>query len=242
MKIVGTTKLHVEPSRCDVNGNAPLTYLVDVMLQAATKNAAQNGFGFDWMDEIKRAWVISRMGFYVNRYPIYDEEVEIRTWVSSVDMIFTRRNFDIVDGNGYSLVQGQSFWAAIDKETRRPCDLTEMGNGRLGTVVTSDPDGYAVPRLKKLRDAAGEVIEEYMPAYSDIDLNGHFNSVKYMEHAVNLFSDDLLSGKEIKGMEVVFQQETRPGTRMGFIKDGSLVDIINMGDGSRLCRLDFKID
>ncbi|MBP5741936.1 MAG: hypothetical protein J6W49_00635, partial [Paludibacteraceae bacterium] len=72
------------------------------------------------------------------------------------------------------------------------------------------------------------------------DVNRHFNSVKYIEHALDLYDEELFSGKEVKEMEVVFLNETLAGTKMAFCKENGLVDIKNADNGDSLCRLSFK--
>lgn len=237
---VGEFPIIIEPSRCDFNGNAPLTYLCDKALQVATIHAHRNGFGFDVMDSIRKAWVISRMGFYITRYPAHDEHVTYRTWVNSVERLFTRRNFEIIDDNGYSIMQAQSFWAAIDFDTRRPTDLTEMNNGALMPTITPDSEEYNAPRLRKIPAVESQPVFTHKAVYSDIDVNRHFNSVKYIEHALDLYDEELFSGKEVKEMEVVFLNETLAGTNMAFCKENGIVDIKNADNGDSLCRLSFK--
>ena len=239
---IGKLDFVIEPSRCDFNGNAPVTYICDKALQAATIHADRREFGFDVMESLQKAWVISRMGFYFTRMPSHNENVSILTWVNSVEKYFTRRNFEMIDENGFSIMQAQSMWAAIDFNTRRPTDRNTMNDSKLMKYLMQDPEGYAVPRLKKIPAVECDPAFTHKAVYSDIDLNRHFNSVKYIEHALNLFDEELFSGHEVKSLEVVYLNETLAGTEMLFCRDGGTVDIKRDYDLSSLCRLSFSFD
>ena len=99
-----------------------------------------------------------------------------------------------MDGNGKTFGYARSIWAAIDVETRRP---TLLDIARLSAYVTDRP----CPIEKPGKIAAVENETEGVPyfiKYSDLDINGHLNSIKYMEHLLDLFDLDLFKTKDIK--------------------------------------------
>jgi len=54
----------------------------------------------------------------------------------------------------------------------------------------------------------------YTVRYSDIDINKHMNSVKYIEHAVNIFDLDIFKEKIIHKFEIVFLVEGMFGDKL----------------------------
>jgi acyl-ACP thioesterase len=43
--------------------------------------------------------------------------------------------------------------------------------------------------------------------YSDLDINGHFNSIKYIEHFVDAFPLDMFKSREIRRFEISYLSE-----------------------------------
>lgn len=231
---VGTYPYWMEPARCDLHGNAPLSYLFGILLEIAAHHSEDRGFGYEVMTERRRAWVLSRIGIYVHRYPRHDENVECKTWVEDVERIFTRRCFAILGADGEVLLRAQSYWAAIDMLTRRPTDIAEMDPSILQLLVTDAP--YPMPVLSKLPVVECENPISYMPQYSDFDINRHFNSVKYVEHLLNLYGEELLEGKTVNSFEIVYLKEALPHDRLLLLRDGDNVEMVHKETGKSICK------
>ena len=67
---------------------------------------------------------------------------------------------------------------------------------------------------------------EYQTKYSDIDINGHVNSIKYIEHILDLFPMETFKDKQIKRFEMAYVAESYYGDTLLFYKeekeDGSI--------------------
>ena len=238
---IGKVDIIIDGARCDNSGCAPMTYIVVALLKAATQHAQGNLFGFDEMANLGKTWVLSRMGVYVTRYPKHDEPIRVETWISDVQSIFTRRNFALIDQDNEAIVTAQSYWAAIDLETRRPTNLLDINDGILKEYIIKREE-YETPIMKRIAGVESEPIKIYYPQYSDIDINTHFSSIKYIEHAINTFGEELLTGSIIRDMSIVYSAETFPGTPIAFCKKDHLIEIKNHETGNSICRIDFTID
>jgi acyl-ACP thioesterase len=58
----------------------------------------------------------------------------------------------------------------------------------------------------------------YSVRYSDIDINKHMNSVKYMEHIVNTFDLNIFKEKFIHKFEIVYLLEGTFGDKLKLYK------------------------
>ncbi len=237
MEKIGSIKFLIEPGHCDINGRANLTYLLDQMLKLATVHADSHGFGYRQLSEQNLAWVISRIGIFCQHYPSNNDEIELITWVSSFDRFFVQRNFACIDSDGKVIVKAVSFWAAIDIQTRRPANLMELQSGHMADVITCPEQDIVLPRLFKIPSVELPPVLSYVPQYSDIDINRHFNSLKYVEHALNLFSADLLSGTSIQSLEIVYLAEILPNMQINFHKDNNTVELKNAANAQSMCRM-----
>ena len=110
--------------------------------------------------------------------PEINENYTLTTWIESYNRRFSERNFVITGDGGKTFGYARSIWAAIDVETRRPTLLDVAG---LSAYVMDRP----CPIEKPGKIAAVENDTEGIPyviKYSDLDINGHLNSIKYMGH------------------------------------------------------------
>ena len=95
-------------------------------------------------------------------------------------------------------------------DTRRPTNLLELDG--LARYLCPEPmpiEGTRkIPRLHEDDAPAGK----FTVRYSDIDINGHLNSVKYVEHFVDLFDMEQFRTGDIRRFEINYVSEARFGT------------------------------
>ena len=114
------------------------------------------------------------------------EKFAVETWVENVYRLFTDRNFAIRGADGRTLGYARSVWAMISMNTRRPADLLALHGGSIVDYICPEqPCPIAKPGRIKVTASAPQ--GEFTARYSDIDINGHFNSIRYIEHILDLF-------------------------------------------------------
>ena len=60
---------------------------------------------------------------------------------------------------------------------------------------------------------------EYRTKYSDIDINGHVNSIKYIEHILDLFPIEVFKEKRVKRFEMAYVAESYYGDTLSFYRE-----------------------
>ena len=231
---VGVFHFETESYLLDFRGRVTIPMIGNYMMHAASNHASQRGFGFSDMTEKHTAWVLSRMAIEINRYPEMSEPVTLYTWIDEVGRIFTSRCFELNDASGAVLGYARSVWAAIDMQTRRPTPLDVEAL----SVYVSDRD---CPMEKPCKIAPEDDSEgmPYNVKYSDLDINGHFNSIKYIEHLLDLFELDLFSKKEVRRFDISYLSEGRYDMPLTLHKKETAPDKYNMAicyDGKAICR------
>lgn len=212
---IGVYPFTIDAYLCDFRGKATLPMLGNFMLQVATKHAEERGFGFNSMEGQKRVWVLSRMAIEIFEYPKNDSSIKVYTWVSEVNKIFTERCFSFEDENGKMIGYTRSVWASIDKETRRPTnvmELTDLPNYSTGEACPIN----GIKKIVPIKDI--EPVTFFDVKYSDIDINKHLNSMKYIEHYVDLFEIELFKEKDIYRFEISYLNEAHYGSRLDVYK------------------------
>ncbi|RHJ86664.1 acyl-[acyl-carrier-protein] thioesterase [Parabacteroides sp. AM08-6] len=232
---VGEFHFITESYLMDFRGRITIPMIGMYLLHAASSHAADRGFGYDDMTERHTAWVLSRLAIEMTSYPAMSESVTLYTWVDEVGKLFTSRCFELVNGEGKTFGYARSIWAAIDMETRRPTLLDVAG---LGAYITDRPCPIEKPGKIAMveNDTAGE---SYRVKYSDLDVNGHLNSVKYMEHLLDLFDISMFREKEISRFEIAYQAEGKYGMELSLHNKEMAPDSYSMAicnEGKAICR------
>ena len=52
--------------------------------------------------------------------------------------------------------------------------------------------------------------------YSDVDINGHINSIKYIEHILDLFPIERFKRQRLQRFEIAYKSESYIGDRLSF--------------------------
>lgn len=204
----GTYNFKAEPFHCDFQHQLFMGHLGNAMLNAADFHSNDRGFGMNYLNTINKTWVLSRMAIEMSEMPRAYERFNITTWVESAMRYFTSRNFEVATPDGRPMGYGRSIWAMIDTQTRQPTNILDINDGLIAKYIEKD-------RPCPIANASRVVInEEAKPkrsiatTYSDIDVNGHVNSIKYLEHVLDLWDLDWYKSHRIARIDIAFVAET----------------------------------
>jgi acyl-ACP thioesterase len=106
----------------------------------------------------------------------------------------------------------------IDTETRQPADLLAINEGALTDYVAAGEEyipecPIAKPSRVKMTDKA-ELMRVVPVAYSDIDMNGHVNSIKYIEHALDLWDMAWYQQHRLRRLDIAYVSESHLGDEL----------------------------
>ena len=217
-----------EPFHCDFSGRLFMGHLGNHMLNAADFHSTDRGFGMKYLMSIHRSWVLSRLAIEMTEMPSQYTKFDVETWVESAMRYFTSRNFAVVGTEndaagdhpkvyGY----GRSIWAMIDTETRQPTDIYDIDNGAINQWIEKEK---ACPidkggRVKMSDDA--QLVRTIDTNYNDVDINGHINSVKYIEHVLDLWPLDWYREHAVCRFEIAYVAEAHAGDQLSFYRETS---------------------
>ena len=211
---IGTYKFVTEPYHVDFTGKLTMGILGNHLLNCAGLHASARGFNDASVDDSPYTWVLSRLAIELEEMPRRYEDFSIQTWIENVYRLFTDRNFAILNPEGKEVGYVRSVWAMINMDTRKPADLLTLHGGNLTDNICDKECPIAKPgRIKVTQQAP---VAEYLTKYSDIDINGHVNSIKYIEHVLNLFPMDTFKEKSIRRFEIAYVAESYYGDTLCF--------------------------
>lgn len=189
------------------------------MLNAADFHSTDRGFGMKYLMTINRSWVLSRLAIEMEEMPAQYEHFKVETWVESAMKFFTSRNFCVSDGNGRIYGYGRSIWAMIDTETRQPTDIYAIDDGAIKNWIVADKP-CPIEKSSRVKMGEGaELVRNYDVNYNDIDINGHVNSVKYIEHVLDLWDIEWYREHRIKRFEIAYVAEAHQGDKLSLFRE-----------------------
>lgn len=211
---IDTFDFYIYPREVGAAKRILLHNLGACILDAAGLSAAKRGFGMNDMHARGLAWVVSRMRIDITELPREYESVKIKTWVSATGSVASTRLFCVESEDGRVIATASTLWSIIDTTTRKMVDLIEQTD--LSRYIAEMPSGLqdipAPRRVDMPRHEEGTSQEStHKVVYSDIDMNRHVNSMKYLQWAIDTLPAEYLMNHTPKQCHINFTHEALPG-------------------------------
>lgn len=194
---------YLSAGECNPQAEMPLTLLMNRIIEVATNHANTWGVGYARLIEDGQGWVLSRVTIEMKRYPRVDEWYSLTTWIEDYNRHFSQRNMEISDNDGNVIGYARTIWVVINLNTRESVDISKLSY--ISANVTEHP--CPIEQQSRLRPFEPTRTEDFRFRYTDIDFNGHVNTVRYLEHLVNTFPMQWHAQNFIKRMEIAFVKE-----------------------------------
>lgn len=235
---IGTYSFVAEPFHVDFTGRLTLGVLGNHLLNCAGFHATDRGFGIATLNEDNYTWVLSRLAIELEEMPYQYEKFSVQTWVENVYRLFTDRNFALLDKDGKKIGYARSVWAMINLNTRKPADLLALHGGSIVDYVCDEP--CPIEKPSRIKVTSAEPVATLTAKYSDIDINGHVNSIRYIEHILDLFPIEMYRTKRIRRFEMAYVTESYYGDELSFFMDDAGEDVyqveVRKNGGEVVCR------
>ncbi len=226
-----TQHFHLTAAQCNAQRELAPAMLMQHIIEVATLHADALGVGFKNLAANGTLWVLSRCAFEMKRYPRLTEEYSLTTWVEAYNRYFSERNFEIRGENSEVIGYARTIWVSIDLDTRRPANLD--GFGFLQEVVFDKE--CPIDKQGKLRPIdPPQMCHPYRFQVSDIDVNRHVNSSRYVELIINQLDLTTYDKFYVSRFEIEYRHEAHYGDEVevcsAFTNTGdALLTAINLG-------------
>ena len=220
---------YLSAGECNAQGEMPLTLLVTRIIEVATNHANSWGVGYARLIEDNQGWVLSRVTIEMKRYPRVDEFYTLTTWIEDYNRHFSQRNMEIADNNGEVIGYARTVWVVINLKSRELVDISKLSYIRDNVSERTCP----IEPQSRLKPLIPTRTANYRFEYTDIDFNGHVNTVRYIEHLVNQFPLQHHRDNFVGRMEIAFVKET-------YYNEDALI-VIDDSDPLNV-RLDINVD
>jgi medium-chain acyl-[acyl-carrier-protein] hydrolase len=199
-------KVHVYET--DPNGKLNIYSVMNYMQDIASDHAEQLGYGRDDMMRDKRFWVLSRLYFEINEWPLWKDTVILKTWPNGTEGIFALRNYEIRYPDGRQLGSGSSSWLILDNITKK----VQRPDGILAHFYPDLNPGYSPVRNASKLDPASEqgtISGKFNVRVSDLDVNQHTNNVGYLKWIYDTYEHGFLMKYVPQSAEINYLAESK---------------------------------
>ncbi len=192
--------------------------LFELMQVASIRHTTALGMGREKTLDRGLLWVVARQYAAIERMPVYDERVTLRSWPGETMHVLFPRYYELVGRGGETLARGSALWSLMDRETRETVFPEEHG-----VAIAGVETGRETPYLMKLSIQETPNRFSFTVPYSYVDLNGHMNNTRYFDIA----EDELpaaRAGKRLREARAEYSAEAPLGATLDVAwgeKDGT---------------------
>ena len=182
--------------------------------EAANIHADYIGVGFDSMQVTRKGWVLARMHVKFHRLPMWRDNINVQSWHKGANGFLFLRDFEVFDNaSREKLISATTSWLVIDIDTRRLSKFPELVDSD-DKCIKEDAMAEQAPKITMPKEVTPECVVVRDVAYSDLDMMGHVNNVKYTEWAMNCIELDVTNVRRLKELVINFNNEVKPGDKV----------------------------
>jgi len=188
----------------DARGLLSVVSICNFLQDAAGCHAHALGVSVDQLHTIRLTWVLVRMRVELTRHLRWQDRLQILTWPSHQERLFSHRDFLLLDEAGADVGRCITVWVLMDLQLWRPQRLTALPHPLpipdRPRVLSTMPNKIDVPETFVTQ-------RHFQVGDRDLDRNGHVNNVRYIEWALETVPVSLLNTCGLEILEINFTGE-----------------------------------
>jgi len=199
----------------DFKKKLTVSSLINMFIQSAWHHAESLGFGMDFLHENGTIWMVFRLHVKFYQTPFWNEKLVMTTWPKGIHRVFYQRDFEALDVNRKKIAEGTSEFMIIDLKSKRPklfqADHHIFNQEHIRHAIDSHVPVLITPEVQ-----AENFMREVR--YSDIDLNEHLTTTRYIDWMFDSFNLEFLNAHSCKEIIVNFIREIPIGTVVKIVR------------------------
>ena len=231
----------IESFDVDLLGRLRPQTLFAYLLNSAWNHAKGTGYGYEELSARNLMWVLIKMQLIIKRQPKWGDQVAIETWGKRIERLYALRDFAVSSASGEKMISATSSWMVLDKTSGRPRRFHQKTDGFPWQPGREEIETH-LQKVEELQ--SGKQIAHFRVQFSDIDVNRHVNSTKYLQWMIDSHSQEHLEETELKAVELSFLAEALPNDEVAVFSEGrgnsELCSVIRVSDDKELCRAQFE--
>ena len=189
----------------DCHGRLSIVSIFNFMQEAASQHADALGVSIQQLLSENYTWLLSRLKIKMNAYPVWTDQLAVRTWPSGTQRLFALRDFHLKDQNGQDVGAALSAWLVLDTLKKRPVRISPFVD-RLKPI---EGDHILPGQLGKLPCVEAYTDERiFRVRYRDLDINQHVNNASYVEWMLESMPSFVQNRFRLSELEINFLAES----------------------------------
>lgn len=192
----------------DIHGMCRPSSVLGILQETATEHAELQGVSRRVLMHRHGAfWMMARLVYRLYRPVRFEEELTVKTWQREGKGATIYRDFDLLI-DGEPVGEAVTAWVIADFDTRRvlrPNAIPEYAASGKPSVTKSERLQRVIMPEELHRVGHRTVL------YSDTDLNGHMNNVRYADVACDAISFSEKRGQYVQEMRICYLAECFAG-------------------------------
>lgn len=227
----------IESFDVDILGRLRPQTLFAFLLNAAWNHANGSIYGYEELSTRNLIWVLIKMQILIKRLPKWREQIRIETWGKQKVRLYALRDFIVSSETGENLISAATSWMILDRSSGRPQRFDQKSDS-----LPWQSEKVAIEtNLEKVQQLnSGKELARFRVHFSDIDVNRHVNSTKYLEWMIDCHSQKHLETKELKTLEMSFLSEAMANDEVTVyseeLNECELCSVRRTQDGKEICR------
>lgn len=178
--------------------------LVNMLIQIAWHHAEILGFGMDFLHTNKLVWMLSRLHLKVYSKSFWNNRLKLLSWPKGIHRLFYLRDFEVLNESNQTIAKATSEWLIIDLQTRRP-KLYQPENN----IFQENKDRHAIESFVPSLKSPNREFDTFhnKVVYSDIDLNNHLTTTRYVDWMMDTFDLTFLEKNTCSDIVINFIRE-----------------------------------
>lgn len=182
-----------------------LTSIMNYFGDICTMQSENLGINLDYMKENNMAWVLFKWDINIIRYPLYGENVKVKTVPYSFRKFYAYRKFEVMDSSGKVVITANSLWFLIDTLKRKSLKIPEEMYKAFG-IESNNNEKLEIKKVQIPQEF--DVNKDFNVRYSDIDTNLHVNNVKYAAWAIETVPMEVVLNYTLNKINITYEKET----------------------------------
>ena len=182
-----TIRSRVRFSEIDHTRKMTLPGIINYFQDCSIFQSEEIGYGLEYLNKQKKAWMLSAWQIVIERYPKLGEEITVSTWASGFKGICGDRNFCMRDEAGEITACANSLWVYMDLQKGRPA---KPEADEVEAYGVSKPLGMErAPRKIDIPENMTE-LQSFPVRRYHIDTNEHVNNCQYVQMAKEVYEGE----------------------------------------------------